>query len=149
MQLRSWDKGVQMRPDKPEALCPVFLSDGSWWVTCILVNPLFLLTFVFPSPGSEVQAPTYAQAGPGFLLLPRSHIKSLSLSILLFKCVGSIVGQPDALCLQYPPRFTPTVQHSPGSSAAPVWHPLEGGENAIRGWEATQTWPCLLACLTH
>lgn len=58
-QLRSWDKVVQMRPDKPETLCPVSLPDGSWWVTCILVNPLFLLIFVFPSPGSEVQAPTY------------------------------------------------------------------------------------------
>lgn len=70
MKLRSWDKVVLMRSDKPETLCPVFLPDGSQWVTCILVNLLFLLTFVFPSPESEVQAPTDTQAGPGSLLLP-------------------------------------------------------------------------------
>lgn len=62
---------------------------------------------------------------------------------------GSIVGQSGALYLQYPPMFTPTLQHSPGSSALPVWHPLEGGENAVGGWEATQIWPCLLAFLAH
>lgn len=38
-------------------LCLVFLPDGSWWVTCMLVNPLLLLSIFFPSLGSEVQAP--------------------------------------------------------------------------------------------
>lgn len=70
MQLRSWDKVVQMRPDKPETLCPVFLPNSPWWVTCILVNPLLLLSIVFPSPGSEVQTPTYSQAGSGSLFCP-------------------------------------------------------------------------------
>lgn len=70
MQLRIWDREVQMRLDKPETLCPVFLPDGPWWATCVFVDPLLLLSIVFPSPRSEVQAPMCAQAGPGSSFCP-------------------------------------------------------------------------------
>lgn len=52
--------------------------------------------------------------------------------------MGSTMGQPGALWQRYPPCST--------ALSAQV-HPMEGGENVVGGWEATPTWPSLLACL--
>lgn len=57
------------------------------------------------------------------------------------------MGQPGALCLQYPPKLTPTLQHSPVSSVTPASYPLEGKENVVGVWGG-HTNPALLTNLS-
>lgn len=118
VQVRSWDRAMQVRPDKTETLLPrVLPPGGSWWLTCILTDIIYsFCRCLSPALGQRSRSRLHicpSWSWLGFLLRPCSPVRSLSLSILLSKGMGSMPRQPGAFRLQKPANLTPTLQHSP------------------------------------